>query len=222
MNKISDFVERDKTIVDLCRNKSVLHLGCIGFTDCSTQEKIQHAKKSLHAEITENSSHCIGIDLDKTTITDLREGGLFDNIVEGNVEHLEDITLHPDHYDIVVAGDIIEHLSNPGLMLEGIHGRLHRNGKLVVSTPNAFGIASWIRVLRGTFKEGDQHVICFNPITLKQLLERHGYRVDYSATCYQNRAKANFGRRFHILRFILERIPRHGGTLLYVCSSQRA
>lgn len=221
MISIRDFVERDETIVNLCRQKSVLHLGCVGFTDCSTDEKLQQARKSLHALLTKSSSTCTGIDLDGATIKQLRDEDLFSNIIEGNVEHLENAPLGQDTFEIVVAGDIIEHLSNPGLMLDGIHERLRPDGKLLISTPNSFGIASWIRIVRGTFKEGDQHVICFNPITLKQLLERHGYQVDYAATCYQSRARGNFGKWFRILRTILAHMPRHGGTLLYICSSTK-
>jgi 2-polyprenyl-3-methyl-5-hydroxy-6-metoxy-1,4-benzoquinol methylase len=81
-------------------------------------------------------------------------------VLEGNVEHLEDMVPELRGFDVVVAGDIIEHLSNPGLMLDGIRSRLATNGRVIISTPNAFGVASWLRVLTGRFKEGAQHVPC--------------------------------------------------------------
>jgi 2-polyprenyl-3-methyl-5-hydroxy-6-metoxy-1,4-benzoquinol methylase len=220
MTIIRDFVERDSTIVEMCRNKSVLHLGCVGFTDCPIDEKVRQARESLHAQLTDVASSCTGVDLDGRAITELKDHGVFDNIVEGNVEHLEKLSADMADYDVVVAGDIIEHLSNPGLMLDGIRARLGVNGVLIVSTPNAFGIASWIRVILGRFKEGEQHVICFNPTTLEQLLERHCYRTTYLATCHQSRAIHNYGLWFRILRFILRTVPRHGGTLLCVCKPE--
>lgn len=217
MPQITNFLERDFKIIETCRNKSALHLGCVGFTDCTAEEKIIQAKESLHASISELASECTGVDLDGDTIAELRELGVFLNVIEGDVEHLERLPQDLRNFDIVVAGDIIEHLSNPGLMLEGIKPRLGSGGRLLVSTPNSFGIASWIRVLTGKFREGAQHVLCFNPITLEQLLERHGYEVESALSCYQSRARENFGVFFNIFRRILERFPYLGGTLLYIC-----
>jgi 2-polyprenyl-3-methyl-5-hydroxy-6-metoxy-1,4-benzoquinol methylase len=218
MIRIKSFVERDSKLVELTRGKSVLHLGCVGFTDCTPIEKVALAKQSLHAFITKEASDCMGVDLDGPTIRELQKHGIFTNVVEGDVEQLDALPREFSNYDVIVAGDIIEHLSNPGLMLDGAKGRLAENGRLVVSTPNAFGIAGWIRVLTGRFREGEQHVLCFNPITLGQLLERHGYMIDTAHSCYQSRAKQNFGIWFKILRSALERFPKYGGTLLYICS----
>jgi SAM-dependent methyltransferase len=217
MQTITKFTERDVAIVAMCKEKSVLHLGCVGFTDCTTEEKVRQAKESLHAAITEVAEHCTGVDLDGDSIRELREHGVFLNVIEGNVERLQE--LPDDHlgFDVVVAGDIIEHLSNPGLMLNGIRERLTPAGRVVISTPNAFGIASWIRVVTGRFHEGAQHVLCFNPITLRQLLERHGYQVESAESCYQSRARQNYGPWFRVLRAALKCCPRFGGTLLYVC-----
>lgn len=220
MDYLKEFVERDSGIIELCRGKSVLHLGCVGFTDCPVDEKTKMAKESLHAAITEVADKCVGVDLDGNTVRQLTDHKVFDNLVEGDVEKLEKLALSPKKYDLVVAGDIIEHLSNPGLMLDGIRERLLPDGKLLVSTPNSFGMASWIRVLTGRFTEGAQHVLCFNPITLSQLLERHGLVVDKASTCYQSRAEENYGKLFKVFRAILRRFPKFGGTLLYVCRAK--
>ena len=217
MKIIKNFVERDKTIIEYCKGKSVLHLGCVGFTDCPVAQKIELAKESLHASISKVSKNCIGVDLDGDTVVELTEHGVFDNLVEGDVEKLTELELSGERFDLVVAGDIIEHLSNPGLMLEGMKGLMKPNGKLLVSTPNSFGVASWIRMILGKFREGEQHVLCFNPITLMQLLDRHGYELTSASSCYQARAEENYGVMFKFLRAILKRIPRLGGTLLYVC-----
>lgn len=175
------------------------------------------AQKSLHAALTEAASVCTGVDLDGEAISELRNLGIFTNVVEGDVERLSELGSDLGRYDLVVAGDIIEHVSNPGLMLDGIKDRLNKDGRLIVSTPNAFGIASWIKYARGKFREGAQHVLCFNPITLRQLLERHGYEVTEALSCYQSRAVDQYGASFRLLRLILEKQPRFGGTLLFVC-----
>lgn len=157
------------------------------------------------------------MDLDADAIDELRDLGTFSNIIWGNVEQLDSIALDESGYEVIVAGDIIEHVSNPGLMLDGIRSRLKEDGILIVSTPNAFGIAAWLRFLRGRFREGEQHVMCFNAIALRQLLERHGFKVEECITCYQSRAEKTYGWSFKVLRALLKLHPRFGGTLLLVC-----
>jgi 2-polyprenyl-3-methyl-5-hydroxy-6-metoxy-1,4-benzoquinol methylase len=214
---VSRYIERDEKIVNLSKGKKVLHLGCVGFTDGSHEEKIRLAKTSLHSLLTDAAADCVGIDLDGDAIQELKQLGIFTNVVEGDVEQLDALADEIEDFDVVVAGDIIEHLSNPGLMLRGVQRMMLPEGLFVVSTPNAFGIASWIKYLRGSFREGAQHVLCFNPITLRQILERNGFEVVEGYTCYQPRAACLYGRTFALLRAALERFPKFGGTLLYVC-----
>ena len=80
-------------------------------------------------------------------------------------------------FDLVLAGDILEHLSRPGSMLEGVKRFLRQNGELVISTNNAFGFHYQLRRWMGHYTEHFQHVCFFSPETLLHLLERHGYRV---------------------------------------------
>ena len=214
--KIKDYVGRTKAILDACRGKKILHLGCVGFTDCTPSKKLEMARSSLHATLS-NKGECTGIDLDAETVEELRSAGIFYNVLVGNVEQLEHFEGKLSRFDVVLAGDIIEHVSNPGLMLEGIKEFLNDDGILVVSTPNSFGIAAFLRFLGGRFREGEQHVMCFNPITLQQLLARHGYEVLIAQSCYQDMAKEKYGLSFRLFKSILEHFPRFGGTLIYTC-----
>ena len=218
---ILKYVERDAELVRMAAGKKILHLGCVGFTDGSHDEKIALAKQSLHALLTESSAECTGVDLDGDAIRELRDLGIFTNVIEGDVERLGELSDDVSGFEVVIAGDIIEHLSNPGLMLQGIKPLMKPDGLLIVSTPNAFGVASWIKFVRGRFREGAQHVLCFNSITLRQLLERNGFEVEHGWTCFQSRAAELYGSSFKILRAALTRYPRFGGTLLYVCRLAR-
>lgn len=215
--KIHSYINKDEEIVRMCKGKRVLHYGCVGFTDCAPERKIILAKNSLHAKLSAVCD-CVGIDYDKGVIEEMRNAEIFDNVIYGNVEKLSEIENDIGKFDVIVAGDIIEHLSNPGLMLDGTKQFLKEGGDFVVSTPNSFGVPAYLRFLRGKFVEGDEHVLCFNPITLKQLLNRHGFKVDLADSCYQGIANKKYGMKFKFLRNMLERFPKLGGTLLYVCS----
>lgn len=217
--KINRYLSKDDEILKMCSGKRVLHFGCVGFTDCTPEQKIELAKKSLHAKLTEVCD-CVGIDYDKGVIEELRNANVFDNVIYGNVEQLSTIGEEIGKFDVILAGDIIEHLSNPGLMLDGAKQFLKEDGKFIVSTPNSFGAPAYSRFVRGRFKEGDEHVLCFNSITLQQLLTRHGYNIEQANTCYQAIANTNYGVGFKLFRKLLEWSPRFGGTLIYVCSAK--
>jgi len=218
--KISCYVDRDETIKRLVIGKSVLHIGCVGFTDCHVNEKVARATDTLHATITNHAVNTLGIDNDCQTIAELKEAGVFGNIMCGDAEMLSKIEeLKYNEFDVVVAGDIIEHLSNPGLMLDGVKRLLGEKGTFVVSTPNSFGLVGWLRFFFNRFKEGEQHVLCFNAITLKQLLVRHGFKVNEALSCFHPQARNRFGLGFNFLRRVLGAFPRFGGTLIYVCQS---
>ncbi len=52
-------------------------------------------------------------------------------------------------YDVIVAGDIIEHLSNPGRFLGAVSRHLNKEGVFLVTTPNP---VTFLRVLELLFK----------------------------------------------------------------------
>jgi SAM-dependent methyltransferase len=218
--KPSAYVSREEFIVQRCRGKDVLHLGFLGETISSLDVRLEHVMtpNSLHSRLSRLAQSLVGVDLDQRAIDYLRDQGLT-SVFAGNVEALEDSDVpRSSLFSTVVAGDIIEHLSNPGRMLESIKGFLDSNGELLLTTPNAFGLPNYLRFLRGSFQEGPDHVQSYSPFTLKNLLERHGWRVIEAYSCYQERAKQASGNlAFMVGKWLLERSPRLGGTLLVVC-----
>jgi SAM-dependent methyltransferase len=59
------------------------------------------------------------------------------------------LTLKDNSVDIVIAGEIIEHLINPFRFLKEINRILKKGGELILSTPNAVDLKSRIKVLFG-------------------------------------------------------------------------
>jgi hypothetical protein len=181
----------------------------VGFTDHPEADRIRLAKASLHQALTE-SANTTGIDYSQNAIRYFRENGVFDNVVFGNVEKLDEVDV-TGPFDVIVAGDIIEHLSNPCLMLDGLKRFFHKDTVLVITTPHAFGLLNFIRFARGRFAEGKEHVMTFNAINIRQLLERHGYVLESLDTCYQKHATGSLF--FAAGKAFFERFPKFGGTL---------
>jgi len=92
-------------------------------------------------------------------------------------------------FDVVIAGDVIEHLSRPADILREIHDVLRPGGELLLSVPNFGHWYPRARVLTGTFgydRRGildDTHLRFFTRATLRRLVRASGFDiVEESAT----------------------------------------
>jgi len=86
-------------------------------------------------------------------------------------------------FDVIVAGEMIEHLNNPGLFLTGIQRFMNADTRLVLTTINAYCGMRWFWYgLRG--RRGKQepvhpdHVAYYSYSTLSVLVKRHGLDID--------------------------------------------
>ena len=100
----------------------------------------------------------------------LRRSGF--NVLCGNLETID----IGKTFDVIVAGDLIEHLSNPGLFLDNMKKHLRRDGVLILHTPNPFGITRFFQMLTKKHVEvNPDHACYYDVLTITQLLKRHGY-----------------------------------------------
>ena len=78
-------------------------------------------------------------------------------------------------FDVVVGGEIIEHLIFPELVVKEIHRVLKSRGIFCGSTPNVTRIKNRLQFLSGNtpFFNDTAHLRFFSYSTLKELLERH-------------------------------------------------
>lgn len=77
-------------------------------------------------------------------------------------------------FDIIVAGELLEHLPNPGLCLCGL-ARLQPNAMLIVTVPNCLSAAVAARANIGIESVHQDHVAWYSPRTLCRLLEITGW-----------------------------------------------
>jgi len=209
------YVAKEDFIVGISSGLSILHLGCVGFTDLDGEERVKSAKQSLHWKLTQRPK-VVGVDRSRAVIEEMRKVGIFDNVVAGDVERLDELPLN-QKFDIIIAGDIIEHLSNPGRMLDGIKRFCGPDTRVIITTPNAFGAPNYLRYSAGRFREGAEHVMSFNEQNLVTLLKRHGYGIAESHTCFQPRsAEAHNSLAFQAGKSIFKLFPRFGGTLMII------
>jgi 2-polyprenyl-3-methyl-5-hydroxy-6-metoxy-1,4-benzoquinol methylase len=81
-------------------------------------------------------------------------------------------------FDVIFAGDLIEHLINPGLFLDNAKKYLKPNGKLIMTTPNTFGLFVMAgKLTRPEPPINSDHTFYFNQRTLGVLLKKCGWEV---------------------------------------------
>jgi hypothetical protein len=88
-------------------------------------------------------------------------------------------------FERVLCCDIIEHVSNPGLLLDRCRSLLAPESRLVLTTVNGTALKSSLRALLGRESVHPEHVSYFSYSTICQLLQRHGLEpVQIGFFCY--------------------------------------
>lgn len=165
---------RYQYLISECKEKRVLHLGCV---DKGITEKKLLEGKFLHSLLNSVTKELWGIDIDKEGIALLRKKG-FKNLVVGNVEKLNEITeIKGIKFDIIVAPEIIEHLNNPGLFLLSAKYLFSKNTLMIITTPNVHRISDLKLKLQGYEFVNPDHNFWFSFSTLNTLLRKNKYQV---------------------------------------------
>jgi 2-polyprenyl-3-methyl-5-hydroxy-6-metoxy-1,4-benzoquinol methylase len=81
-------------------------------------------------------------------------------------------------FDVIFAGDLIEHLVNPGLFLDNAKKHLKPNGRIIITTPNTFNLFVMAgKLTRPEPPINPDHTFYFNRRTIGKLLEKCGWEV---------------------------------------------
>lgn len=157
MHRIPDapVVNRTKFIQAKCKGKSVVNFGS--------------ASGALHGNIKEVAATIFGVD--KVEPADM--------LVDLDDEFCPLHGLPPAN--VYVCGEIIEHLSNPGMFLKKLRRVMTKEGEkgaeLIVSVPNALAEVLKLHAKTGWLNVNEDHVAWFCWNTLKTLLGRHGFTI---------------------------------------------
>jgi SAM-dependent methyltransferase len=174
---LMDLIQRVDYLKNICRDKSVLHLGCTDWP--YTQNRLEYGNL-LHLELQEYAASIWGIDGDQQGLDILTRMGI-SNLFRGNLESLHQVDCDRT-FDVILAGEVIEHLSNPGLFLRGVQRFMRPDSVLVITTVNAYcGFRMFRYLTRGHGGAGEpvhpDHVAYYSYATLTHLLTRENLAV---------------------------------------------
>lgn len=166
-------MDRTEKIMSLCKEKSVLHLGCADYPFSERQYKCGNL---LHKKIAGVAKYILGLDNSAKGIAFLASLG-YKNLLIGNVEKLGDLDIN-QQFDVVVAGELLEHLLNLGMFFSGVKSLMTNDGILILTVPNAHAVKGFLRVL--LFKKElvhPDHVCYFSQATIGHLCEKYGLKI---------------------------------------------
>ncbi|GAA0193334.1 class I SAM-dependent methyltransferase [Halobaculum roseum] len=159
-----------QTVIDYIlpriQNKRVLDVGCVG--------RWPDDDLWFHDELVSNASECVGIDLDAEKIERISEHGY-----DVYVADAESFDLNQE-FDVIVAGEVIEHMVAPGEFFDSCKSHLREGGELILSTPYPFALVQIARKLIPGMNVSviNDHTMWFCPDTIETLAERKGWTVD--------------------------------------------
>lgn len=159
-------------IAGLVRGKRVLDVGCVDHN-----AEIAATDTWLHSHVARTAAYALGIDILEREIERLRQRGY--NVICGDAARLE----LAERFDVITAGEILEHLDNPGQFLQNMRRHLKDDGILVLTTPNVFfGLHFLESLFASPYRRWNpEHVAWYCYFTLENLLKRNGMRVEQ---CY--------------------------------------
>lgn len=166
---------RDNFILKQCHNKSVLHVGC---TDYPFFEAALINGDLLHAKVSEVAGRVVGIDIALDDVEKMQQHGYDVKVIDA-----QSMASHKwnETFDIVLLADVIEHISNPGLVLSEAFRLLAPNGKLIITVPNAFGIVRFIKSFFKYEQVHPDHVAYYSSGVLETLASHANLSVEESA-----------------------------------------
>jgi 2-polyprenyl-3-methyl-5-hydroxy-6-metoxy-1,4-benzoquinol methylase len=152
-------------IVDLVeKNKKVLDVAC--------------ASGYLATFLKQKGCSIDGVDIDSEYIDEAKKHCDNVAILDISKEKIE------GKYDVVILGDILEHLSNPDDILSGLKNNLNNDGYIIISIPNIVNIYPRLKIFFGNFDYEEKgifdrtHLRFFTKKSFVELIKKAGYKIE--------------------------------------------
>ena len=211
---------KDRSRLESIRGVQISHHCGVEVPDYPRIEKVVHNLRHLppgklldvgYSEggfadyLSKSEWECTGLDLNahsrrriKTIECDLNEG----------------FPVESEAFDVVTAGEVIEHMLDEGAFLDECHRVLKKGGTLVITTPNLAYSLNRLRVLFGKtplFVYDPNHYHFHTRRTLVRLMEEHRFRVEkvLASHVLYSRRRHFTGQVFEVLGDIFPTFGAH-------------
>lgn len=166
--------DRVELILSYCREKRVLDIGCVHLLTEVNKDKW------LHRRIRDVADSCIGADINAEGVDRMNALGYEAVVLDMGNENIS--SQKYGLFDVIVAGEILEHMDKPGNLFANASNLLSESGVLILTTPNPY---VWRRIVAAKMSqlvESVDHVFYAYPSGIVEYGERSGLRVQMITT----------------------------------------
>ncbi len=182
---------REAVIIRHVRDKDVLDCGGV---DHWAFEMKESRGDWLHSIVAREARAGIGVDILESHVNRINRDGKY-RFVQANVESLP----FENEFDVVLAGEIVEHIYNMGLFLDSAWKALRPRGVLIITTPNKFRLTGMLYgIVLGRERCHPEHTCHYSPQTLSYVVGRHGFTIE-EIHLLPRRARSRFVQFFRSL-----------------------
>lgn len=177
-------VDREDTLVEAARGKRVVH---VGFVDEHLLETRIATGTWLHGRLGAVADSLVGLDVAAEGVAWARENGYEAHVVDAqSPDAVRGLGL--PSADVVIAGEVIEHLDAPGPFFRAMRELVGADGRLVVTTPNQANFLAWLVPVTGREAMHPDHMVAFSVRTLEAIGARNGWELE-RIVYYQHRSE---------------------------------
>jgi len=162
-------------LVDRVKGKTCLDVGSVEH-DTSYVERDDWQHKRLVA----SASRVVGIDIVEEFVKKLNERGYDVRLCDATSDEFLG-----EKFDIVVIGDVLEHVTNPGHLLAFALRHLNDGGEIIVKTPNPHYKSCVKSFIKKRYYINLDHLAWYSPCQVLELSRRtncklKSYLIDYT------------------------------------------
>lgn len=194
--QISYFSKVRQDLIDVLQNYASNRVLEIGAGGGDTILEIK--KKNLAQEV-------VGIELNEIENSN-QNNQLIDRFIFGNIEEIK-IDLPKNYFDVILCGDVLEHLMDPWRLTKSTLSFIKPGGVLIVSCPNIRHYSALLSIyFKGRFDYKDEglfdktHLRFFCKANLNEMLAASGFTLEKSIPSF---ALSKPNKSFYINRLTL-------------------
>ncbi|QVV68734.1 bifunctional 2-polyprenyl-6-hydroxyphenol methylase/3-demethylubiquinol 3-O-methyltransferase UbiG [Synechococcus sp. LA31] len=195
----------DTILSHVPHNARVLDIGCIG----NPSHHLVDKKRWLFHRLSLITNDLVGIDTNQDWVKKAHQAG-YTNILLEDAQNYRS----PVPFDVITAGELIEHLPNPADFISAASACLSPNGLLIISTPNIFSLNYSLKGLLGIPNNfHSEHLVAFDEQLIRAMLHRCAF-TDVSIEYATERDISSMKNYF--LTQVAKIRPRWSGNLVAV------
>jgi SAM-dependent methyltransferase len=167
--------DRIEFLEDRCRDRLVLDIGCVAH-----DVERMNSSNWLHGRIAAVAKRCVGVDVLPEGVAAMRQRGF--DVVEQDLGSGLGQLAEIAPFDVIVAGELIEHVEALDMLFNVASEALAPDGKMIITTPNPYAPHRVRAAQLGIVWENVDHILYAFPSGIAELAERHGLVLAEAAT----------------------------------------